>query len=632
MTVAEEIKSDRETGAKKLESEYKAGLMALARCFCADESDAEELVYRTFSNVIAGIDGYTEQSAFFGWMCKILVNCHANDIRRKSNENEVSVGDIPDSPGSDASDVFNSVDANILREAVEQLPAHLRETVVLHYFMDQPLVKVAKLLALPVGTVKSRLHYARVILGQRLGATLKKPKVFASLLLVAGLAIGLVVGLNFGERASFEATGDKAATAAASVRKGDEFLAQGSAYLESNGSQALVLDYCVNAKTRIVVDFQLASTNSSCRKVFGAFSGGDNSYRTSMWYNGPRNIEFNIAGCWQSTRLRGDLARHVAMIDIPNRWLAYDGWRQRFSDEIPEWGEGVSYPLALFGENMSDTPTNIQMRAAARVYALDIYENDELVRKYRPAIKGGRVGFYDSRTGRFAVSQAPLSYGGEIRVMPDDPNLQSDRTQTIALDYTINADTRLEVDYALMEWTRGGSTLFGTTNPDPDEAFRCMYWVSGGGNMQFNVNGSWIPSFNGAGVGRHVAVLDFPKMRVEYMTGETPAFVRAIPPESAFTAARKPLPIMFFGENWGDPLCINNHNNRTVSMKLYGVRAYEKGRLVRDYRPALRDGVPCLHDEITGAFCTDPRDQAPFLAYSGQIPLDKIFGLMMVFK
>ena len=426
------------------------------------------------------------------------------------------------------------------------------------------------------------------ILGQRLGATLKKPKVFASLLLVAGLAIGLVVGLNFGERASFEATGDKAATAAASVRKGDEFLAQGSAYLESNGSQALVLDYCVNAKTRIVVDFQLASTNSSCRKVFGAFSGGDNSYRTSMWYNGPRNIEFNIAGCWQSTRLRGDLARHVAMIDIPNRWLAYDGWRQRFSDEIPEWGEGVSYPLALFGENMSDTPTNIQMRAAARVYALDIYENDELVRKYRPAIKGGRVGFYDSRTGRFAVSQAPLSYGGEIRVM--------------------------------------------TTNPDPDEAFRCMYWVSGGGNMQFNVNGSWIPSFNGAGVGRHVAVLDFPKMRVEYMTGEAPAFVREIPPEGAFTAARKPLPIMFFGENWGDPLCINNHNNRTVSMKLYGVRAYEKGRLVRDYRPALRDGVPCLHDEITGAFCTDPRDQAPFLAYSGQIPLDKIFGLMMVFK
>ncbi|MBQ7234374.1 MAG: sigma-70 family RNA polymerase sigma factor, partial [Kiritimatiellae bacterium] len=531
----------------------------------------------------------------------------------------------------------DSVDANILREAVEKLPAHLRETVVLHYFMDQPLAKVAKLLALPIGTVKSRLHYARVILGQRLGATLKKPMVFAPLLLGAGLIAGLAAGLGLGSmrgagEASFRTSPGLAPAQAVDDCKDGRSGGPGSAYLEANGSQALVLDYCVNARTRLVVDFQLIATNTSCRKILGAFSSGDNSYRASLWYNGPRNIEFNIAGNWQSTLVRGDLARHVAMIDIPNRWLAYDGWRQRFSDEVPEWGEGVSYPLALFGETTSATPTNIQMRAAARVYSLDIYEDDELVRKYRPAIKGGRVGFYDSRTGRFAVSQAPLAYGGDIRIMPDDPHLQSDRTQTIALDYAINAATRLEVDYALMDWTRGGSTLFGTTNPDPDEAFRCMYWVSGGGNMQFNVNGSWIPSFNGAGVGRHVAVLDFPKMRVEYMTGETPAFVREIPAESAFTAARKPLPIMFFGENWGDPLCLNNHNNRTVSMKLYGVRAYEHGRLVRDYRPALRDGVPCLHDEVTGAFCTDPRDQAPFLAYCGQIPLDKIFGLMMVFK
>ncbi|MBQ6915363.1 MAG: sigma-70 family RNA polymerase sigma factor, partial [Kiritimatiellae bacterium] len=453
MTVAEEIKTSRETGAKRLESEYKAGLMALARCFCVDESDAEELVYRTFSNVIAGIDGYTEQSAFFGWMCKILVNCHANDVRRKSRENEVSVGDVPDSPGSDASAVFDSVDANILREAVEKLPAHLRETVVLHYFMDQPLAKVAKLLALPIGTVKSRLHYARVILGQRLGATLKKPMVFAPLLLGAGLIAGLAAGLGLGSmrgagEASFRTSPGLVPAQAVDACKDGRSGGPGSAYLEANGSQALVLDYCVNARTRLVVDFQLIATNTSCRKILGAFSSGDNSYRASLWYNGPRNMEFNIAGNWQSTLVRGDLARHVAMIDIPNRWLAYDGWRQRFSDEVPEWGEGVSYPLALFGETTSATPTNIQMRAAARVYSLDIYEDDELVRKYRPAIKGGRVGFYDSKTGRFAVSQAPLAYGGDIRIMPDDPHLQSDRTQTIALDYAINAATRLEVDYA----------------------------------------------------------------------------------------------------------------------------------------------------------------------------------------
>ncbi len=621
MTIVEDIRTNRETGAKRLENEYKAGLMALARCLCADESDAEELVYRTFSNVISGIDGYTEQSAFFGWMCKILVNCHSNDMRRKSRRMETSVDGVPDAPDDGAARVFDEVDAKILREAVENLPEHLRETVVLHYFMDLPLAKVAKLLVLPVGTVKSRLHYARVILGQRLGATLKASSVRTVLLLAIGLAVGVMAGRGW--------RGDDSSPAAAPSRTDVQ---KADAYLESNGTQVLVTDYRVNSKTRIVVDFQLVSTNTPCRKILGAFSDGDNSYRTSLWYNGPRNIEFNVSESWNSTEIQGDTARHVAEIDIPARRLAYDGWSRRFSDETPEWGEGASYPLALFGENMSATPTNIQMRAAVRIYALDIYEDGVPVRRYRPAIKGPRVGLIDAVTGRFAVSQAPLSYGGEITRIPDDPYLLSDRTQTITLDYAINAGTRLEVDYALVDWTRGGSTLFGTTNPDPDEAFRCMYWVSGGGNMQFNVNGSWIPSFNGAGVGRHVAVLDFPEMRVEYMTGETPAFVRDIPSESAFTAARKPLPIMFFGENWGDPLCLSNHNNRTVSMKLYGVKAYECGRLVRDYRPAMRDGVPCLHDSLTDTFCGDPHSEAPALSYRGQLPVDKIFGLMMVFK
>ena len=79
MTIAETIRKDRESGAKRLETEYKAELLSFAKRFCCDEAEAEALVYRTFAEVVASIDGYTEQSAFFGWMCKILVNCHAKD-------------------------------------------------------------------------------------------------------------------------------------------------------------------------------------------------------------------------------------------------------------------------------------------------------------------------------------------------------------------------------------------------------------------------------------------------------------------------------------------------------------------------------------------------------------------------
>ena len=197
MTVVDEIKKDRESGAKRLEREYKTGLMAFAKRFCNDESEAEALVYRTFSEVIAGIDGYTEQSAFFGWMCKILVNCHANDIRRRSNQTVVNVGTLPEIEDDGASRVVEAIDAKILREAVENLPPEMKEAVLLRYFMDLPIVKVAQILAQPIGTVKSRLYYARVMLAQRLGAKIKKPAVAliaAGLFMLAATAAVVVGG------------------------------------------------------------------------------------------------------------------------------------------------------------------------------------------------------------------------------------------------------------------------------------------------------------------------------------------------------------------------------------------------------------------------------------------------------
>ena len=51
-----------------------------------------------------------------------------------------------------------------LRDLVERLPAHLRETVLLHYYADLPVADVAAALHRPVGTVKRRLHEARALL------------------------------------------------------------------------------------------------------------------------------------------------------------------------------------------------------------------------------------------------------------------------------------------------------------------------------------------------------------------------------------------------------------------------------------------------------------------------------------
>lgn len=62
ISIVEELRTNRESGAKRLEAEYKAGLMTLARRFYADEGDAEELVNRTLAEVEVSVSTPVDRS------------------------------------------------------------------------------------------------------------------------------------------------------------------------------------------------------------------------------------------------------------------------------------------------------------------------------------------------------------------------------------------------------------------------------------------------------------------------------------------------------------------------------------------------------------------------------------------
>lgn len=53
-------------------------------------------------------------------------------------------------------------------DAVERLPQHLRDVLLLHYYADLSVAEVASAIRRPVGTVKRRLHEARAVLAEQL--------------------------------------------------------------------------------------------------------------------------------------------------------------------------------------------------------------------------------------------------------------------------------------------------------------------------------------------------------------------------------------------------------------------------------------------------------------------------------
>ena len=177
MPVWELLVNDAEKGARVLVEEYAARLYATAFRICLNEKDAEDLVYRTFSRVVEQIRSFNGESAFFTWICAILINFYRMDARRKAANSLVFVDKLPeltDARPGPADELVASDEAEALRKAVSALPGELRVAIVLHYFADMSVPEIAKSLEIPDGTVYWRLHEGRKKIREALSKVLRQ--------------------------------------------------------------------------------------------------------------------------------------------------------------------------------------------------------------------------------------------------------------------------------------------------------------------------------------------------------------------------------------------------------------------------------------------------------------------------
>lgn len=146
--------------------QYGKRLYGLCLTLCANKYDAEDLYQDTWIKVLQYLDKYDPVREFEPWLTAICVNTYRDRLRRlkksplfhgfHSNEEKdqlLAKAEAPTTP-----------DYAPLYTAVDQLPDRLRVTVILYYFRQMDLQSTAKILNIPVGTVKSRLNRARNLL------------------------------------------------------------------------------------------------------------------------------------------------------------------------------------------------------------------------------------------------------------------------------------------------------------------------------------------------------------------------------------------------------------------------------------------------------------------------------------
>ena len=172
MDIWDLVRRDAECGAERMVAEYGNRLLAAATLMCRNDPDAEELVFRTFEQAIKKIRQFKPTGDFYKWLYTIMLNFRRMDVRKKQPD-VVAFGttaDLPEVPIESFVDVVSAADAEEVRRAVRGLAEIHREVTILRYFEGRTVEEIADMLGVPVGTVKSRLHHARIALHAVLAA------------------------------------------------------------------------------------------------------------------------------------------------------------------------------------------------------------------------------------------------------------------------------------------------------------------------------------------------------------------------------------------------------------------------------------------------------------------------------
>ena len=149
---------------------YGKRLYGLCMTLCADKHEADDLYQDTWVKVLKRFDTYDPSRDFEPWLTRLCVNTYRDRLRRLSRSPFLNFST------NETKDAFlltatapEKEDYSDLYAAIDQLPEKLRLTIILFYFEDMDIEKTAQTLGIPTGTVKSRLHKARIQLKEVLG-------------------------------------------------------------------------------------------------------------------------------------------------------------------------------------------------------------------------------------------------------------------------------------------------------------------------------------------------------------------------------------------------------------------------------------------------------------------------------
>jgi RNA polymerase sigma-70 factor (ECF subfamily) len=188
--LVEQLRRGTAEAVEALVGVYGDRVYRLAIRITGNAADAEEVVQDILWTVSRKIDTFQGAAAFGSWVYRITANAACQKLRGgRSKRNEVSWDALAPAFDEEGQQVEAAVDwsrrledpaiadelRSVLLGVIDELPDHFRSVFLLHDVEGLSNPQIAETLHVDLGTVKSRVHRARLLLRRRLAGYMAEP-------------------------------------------------------------------------------------------------------------------------------------------------------------------------------------------------------------------------------------------------------------------------------------------------------------------------------------------------------------------------------------------------------------------------------------------------------------------------
>ncbi len=144
-------------------------LRAYARVLTRDANDADDLVQETLLRALSNINSFQRGTMLRAWLFTIMRNSFYTNVKKRARERpgaeDCVSGFLTVLPDHD-----RHIHGKRLISAIEKLPEHYREILILVVMLGESYEDAAALCGVAIGTVKSRVNRARKLVMDEMGA------------------------------------------------------------------------------------------------------------------------------------------------------------------------------------------------------------------------------------------------------------------------------------------------------------------------------------------------------------------------------------------------------------------------------------------------------------------------------